>query len=242
MPVTWILFFLIGGIVSKKKKRRKRLLVTSMSLLLFFTNPFIINKILLKAEYPLVNINKVEPVELGIILTGFTQRVENSDKRVFLSKGGDRATHMVYLFNRGLVKHILVSGGNGALGPGNEIPESEKVKNLLIELGVPPQAISIETLSRNTYENAKFSATYIQKHYPNTKPILVTSARHLWRSIACFKKQNIAVTPVSCDLYSKRTGKIEVGDFLPNGGCLSIWESLFHEWVGFTVYKILGYA
>ena len=48
--------------------------------------------------------------------------------------------------------------------------------------------ILIENDSRNTYENAVNSAKMLNTSYPNGRLLLVTSAFHMRRSLACFRK------------------------------------------------------
>lgn len=242
MPVTWVLVFLTWSLITKKHKIKNRLVTISLLVLLVLTNPFFLNTILKQVEYPMGNYNQLQKTDLGIVLTGFTQRIKSEDNRVFMSKGADRATHSVYLYNRKIIKKILVSGGSGALNSMGELSESQKVKNILIEMGVDKNDIYIEDKSHNTYENAKYSAEILNKSFKGIKPILITSATHMKRSISCFKKQGIEVTPFAGDYRSKRNGKIEPNDFIPNAGCLAIWSSIIHEWVGLLTYKILGYA
>lgn len=242
LPLTWILVLLTWSLISRNSRVKKRLVVTSFLLLMLFSNPFVLNTTLKSVEYPIGNFNTLTPSKLGVILTGFTQRIESKDGRVFMGKGSDRATHMVYLYNRKIVSKILVSGGSGALNSSHEITESQKVKNILVEMGVRKNDILIEQKSRNTYENAKYSAQIINEYYPNVKPILITSSSHMKRSVACFKKQGIEVQAFAGDYNSKRIEKIELTDFIPSAHCLSLWSSIFHEWVGIVSYKLLGYA
>ena len=108
-------------------------------------------------------------------------------------------------------------------------------------MGVSKKDILIETNSRNTRENAMFSAKIIKEQFPNETPILITSAFHMRRSIGCFKKAEIGVIPLPVDFFTKHV-RTDIRDFIPNGGSFSLWSLLTHECLGLVVYKLLGYA
>ena len=59
---------------------------------------------------------------------------------------------------------------------------------MLLSLGVPENKIFMDDKSRNTAENAAFSKQ-ICEHQGWTKPILVTSAFHMPRSVRFFTRE-----------------------------------------------------
>lgn len=241
MPITWLFVLLFLAYKTDNKRRRKRYLITILCLLIILSNPWISNSILKSYEYAPINMNSLKPTNLGVILTGVTKRLESGDNRVYFSKGADRVIHAVYLYNRGIIKKILVSGGSGSFFSDNERKESEKIKWALIEMGVSENDILIETKSRNTRENALFSAEIVKKEFPNEVPILITSAFHMRRSVGCFNKAGIKVVPLPVDYFTKHT-RTDIKDFIPNGGVIGLWSLLVHECLGLVVYTVLGYA
>lgn len=205
------------------------------------SNPFVINSLFKAYEHPLTDMNTLPASEIGIVLTGFTKQIPSHDERVFMSQGGDRATHAVYLYNRKIIKKILVSGGSGSLVRSNERTEAEKVKALLIEMGVKPTDILTEEQSRNTNENAKFSAPILKSLSLKTQPVLLTSAFHMRRAEGCFKKQGVNVIPFVGDIQTKRVATTFT-DFLPSEGAIQKWGRLIHELTGLIVYKLMSYT
>ena len=93
---------------------------------------------------------------------------------------------------------ILLSGGTILKGDANE---SEIEKRMLLSLGVPENKIFMDDKSRNTAENAAFSRQ-ICEHQGWKKPILVTSAFHMPRSVRFFTRQGLDVTPYPCDYHT----------------------------------------
>ena len=241
MPISWIIGLILFSICTKNEGKRKRRIIASLVLLIVFSNPFLANLAFRNFEYPINNIDTLEKRELGIILSGVTQNIKNDDGRIFLKRGGDRVVHAVYLYNRGIIKHILVTGGSAAIHGEKETPEAVRIQQLLLELGVKEKDITVESNARNTHENAAKSKLIIDQKFPNQKPILITSAFHMKRSMACFQKEGLEVTPVSCNVMSKEN-KYGIENFLPKEGALATWGLLFHELLGQIVYKILGYS
>ena len=90
---------------------------------------------------------------------------------------------------------ILLSGGQVYSDTGAEAKIARKI---LKSLGVEDQDILVETQSINTTQNAKFSAEILREKNLH-KPILVTSAFHMTRSVLNFKQQGIDVIPYPTD-------------------------------------------
>lgn len=96
---------------------------------------------------------------------------------------------------------ILLSGGQISEDSGAEALISRRT---LIGLGVPEAAILMETESQNTTQNARYSARILrEKNF--SRPILVTSAFHMPRSVLNFAKQGVEVTPYPTDYGASRT-------------------------------------
>jgi uncharacterized SAM-binding protein YcdF (DUF218 family) len=90
---------------------------------------------------------------------------------------------------------IILSGGQVYSDSG---PEAVIAKRILMDLGVPEDKIIVEGKSINTTQNAKFS-TEIMRERGLNKPILVTSAFHMRRSVLNFAKNGMEVTAYPSD-------------------------------------------
>ncbi|MBR5381088.1 MAG: YdcF family protein [Oscillospiraceae bacterium] len=86
---------------------------------------------------------------------------------------------------------VLYTGGRVFKDSG---PEAEIARRILLDLGVPEKDIILETESLTTGQNAKYSAEIIRAR-GFVKPLLVTSAFHMKRSVLNFAKHGIEVTP-----------------------------------------------
>lgn len=127
---------------------------------------------------------------------------------------------------------IIISGGNVFKGRKAEAPI---VKRFLVDLGIPESKLIIEDKSRDTIENAKYSKKIFEK-LKYKKPILVTSAFHMKRSIMSFKKAGIEVVPFPANFRTWANMKYMWQDYLPNGfGGVSV---AMHEYLGLLFYRL----
>lgn len=123
---------------------------------------------------------------LGVYISP-KDELKKSDVIIAVS-GGDtnaRALEAVALYQEGWAPRIIYSGAA-------EDPESESnaaaMRNIAIEAGVSPDAITVEERSDNTRENAVRSAALVEALEYNSV-ILVTSPYHQRRSYIEFKAQ-----------------------------------------------------
>lgn len=229
-PFTWIAACLIISLITRKPRLKRRLFIAAMVLLLIFTSPFLINQF--------AKLWDIQPVPLKnqtyscvIVLGGFSG-VDANGKGAF-NQLSDRFIQSLKLITTGKAAHILVSGGNGSLLPGN-FRESDWVKTQLQQFKVPDSLIVIENQSRNTLENAAFSKILLAQKHLQPPYLLVTSAFHMRRSLAIFQKQKMEVVPYPCN-YIAGNGGFAITDFIPDAGPLSTWNIYIKEVVGHTV-------
>jgi uncharacterized SAM-binding protein YcdF (DUF218 family) len=144
------------------------------------------------------------------------------------------------LYHDGHIRKILLTGGSGFVNF-QEWKESGLIADILMKSGVPAEDILLENNSRNTYENAVYSADILKKGNYGSDYLLITSASHMRRSMACFEKAGIQTTPFSVD-PSSGSGMYTPDKIIqPDAENLVTWDVLLHEWVGMVMYLIMGY-
>ena len=75
---------------------------------------------------------------------------------------------------------VIVSGGQGSNEP---IPESEAMKNFLVNKGINPNRIIEENKSKSTFQNLEFSKKILEeRHADKDEVLIVTSDFHLFRA------------------------------------------------------------
>ncbi len=243
--MTWILASLGFAFFTKNPKLRKRFTGIGLLLLFIFGNSFLANEAFLLWEVPGIPYTSIkEPYEVGIILTGLTEGRKNPKDRMYSGKGVDRIIHTLELYKLGKIKYILITGATpeGLGMRTDETSENEHLRNFLVMSGVPEDKIIMEITARNTRENALRSAEILNKRFPNQKYLLITSAFHMHRAEGCFKKAGINATAFSTDFHAHERHYSFADLFIPNEGALSKWFVLFHEILGYVIYKIMGYC
>ena len=128
-----------------------------------------------------------------------------------------------------------LTGGSGSL-----IAKSKRrgARELLIELGVDPARIIVEDKSRNTEENAQFTAAIVRPE-PKQRWLLVTSAFHMPRAIGVFEKAGFDVVAEPVAYRTLGPGNGWQWDLDP-GSEFRIFETAVHEWIGLAGYRATG--
>jgi uncharacterized SAM-binding protein YcdF (DUF218 family) len=175
----------------------------------------------------------------GIIVLGGAIDDEMGQARgqVSLGEGAERLTQAVALSRRFPDARIVYTGGNNSLR-GARFDEATDGRKLLISLGVDPQRITIETQSRNTDENARFTRDLVHP-LADQRWLLITSAWHMPRSMGLFRKAGFSVEAFPVD-YRSQGG---LGDWQFNSAPLHglrTFDVAAHEWAGLFAYRMSG--
>jgi uncharacterized SAM-binding protein YcdF (DUF218 family) len=141
----------------------------------------------------------------------------------------------------GKVQTIIVTGGKLPWERGSASGASLAVEPLQV-YGVPPDSIILEGNSRNTHENAvNTAAIWRDKHFRSG--LLVTSAFHMPRALASFRKLGLELAPWPADFQGQSYPLINnVFDLLPDAGALATTTTTIKEWLGLTIYRLRGWA
>lgn len=156
-----------------------------------------------------------------------------------LNEAVDRVYKAAQLYREGKGGKVFVAGGNQ---PWSEPGPSEAalIGELLVEWGVPADAIQLEGLSRNTRENALNMKPLLEAAGCD-RSLLVTSAAHMQRALASFMVVGVAAYPVSTDVRVAATSGYSVMDFIPDAKALAMTSDALREWMGQKVYEWKGW-
>ncbi|WP_333819335.1 YdcF family protein [Ohtaekwangia sp.] len=241
LPMTITVALLVVSIFLKNPRWKKRTFFAGIMLLLFFSNDFLANEAMHAWEIPTVAYKDMTPHKMGIVLTGSTISGLEPNDRVYFQRGADRVTHTVQLYKLGLIEKILISGGSGRL-LGEDEPEANKFQKAMLLMGVDSADIIIENETRNTAESAQQVVKMLDSlHYKSEDCLLITSAFHMRRSLACYRKVGLNIQPFSTDFYAHPRGFYPDALIIPKVEAVAIWHKLFKEWVGMIAYKAAGY-
>jgi uncharacterized SAM-binding protein YcdF (DUF218 family) len=174
----------------------------------------------------------------GIILLGGAVQPSLSAARGVpaLNDLAERLTAFLALARRHEDARLVFTGGSGALF-GSPMSEAEVARDLLEGLGLPPERVTWEDRSRDTYENAVFSLALAEPRAGETW-LLVTSAMHMPRAVGAFRAAGWpALLPYPSDYLTKP--RPDLLDFDLASG-LFLLDRAAHEWTGLVAYRLMG--
>ena len=252
-PAGWLVVALLVAFFTKNARRRRQLTGIALGVFWLFGNPFLMNELALWWECPIqanLPVHADSSTRIAVVLTG---GMANSGKeipddkrndRFLLGREADRAGQALYLYKTGAVQKIMISGGTGKLPfrAKNVGDEGHTIARFLRIAGVPPGDVILENKSLNTHENAVFSTQMLQNVFHTNQCVLVTSACHMRRAIACFQKEGALVVPFPTSFISSRRSFAPGEWMLPNEETFSDAYYLLRELTGYVTYKIVGYS
>ena len=235
-PFFWIIILLLLALFAKKKYRRPQYLVSALILTFVFSSSPIY-----KITFDYWKIKQditYQKFDAGILLGGMIS-LSSSDENILFNEYNDRLLNTLELFHKGIIKKIIITGASGSLS--SDLKEADIIKSFLIRIGVPREKIIVENQSKNTHENAIYTElTCKELEMDKYSFLLITSDYHMRRSLSCFKKTGLNITP-----FVKESDEFHFDlEYLivPQTNVLFKWKVLFHEIVGYFVYKLMGYV
>ncbi|MDR0181573.1 YdcF family protein [Lysobacter arvi] len=98
---------------------------------------------------------------------------------------------------------VIVLSGGGDNGGNEAASEARIMEHAIQRLGVPKNALLLETKSRNTRDNAHYTAQ-IAGERGFRRILLVTSSLHMPRAVIEFRRAGVDITPVPVPENGKR--------------------------------------
>ena len=195
----------------------------------------------LEDQYPDQSMQTIIPAQAIVVLGGSLQPASKRHPASHLVGSSDRLLVALRLYRAGKAPLILCSGGNLSLfnQPSDDPPEARAMSGLLQEWGLPASAILTEENSVNTHENATMSFQLLSARKIR-RIILVTSAIHMPRAVATFRKAGFEVVPAPAAFYTGWGG--DDLPWIPSSDNLDSTEMALREWVGLWVYRCRGWA
>ncbi len=240
-PIFWILFLWSIYAWKKKSKWRKKLLLSAVVISFLFTNTLVFKEVARLWEVHGVDANSIENYDVAIVLGGMFE-YNNDLKTLSARRGADRLYQALRLYHRGKVKKLLISGSNGFVSD-RGLDEAKQIRDELVIWGIPREDILIDSLSKNTWENASNTFEILQRNGLTDKRLLIiTSGTHMRRSLGCFEKLGLRVDSYSTDLFTGPKRSYHWDEYIiPSLSTADDWSILTHEIAGYLVYKIMGY-
>ncbi len=240
-PSTFLLILASAGLLVAWRGRRGGLvlastavgcmaLATLLPLGLWLTRP-------LETRFP-------QPLPLPERVDGILVLGGGAEPQLFAGNGradfdeaGDRYLAMLELARRYPRARVLFTGGIGRI-EGQPVAEADVVAALWARHGLPPERLLLEREARNTFENARNSVALVRPQ-PGEVWLLVTTAKHMPRSVGCFRTVGFPVLPFPVDYRAARAFELK-SDFRMADRLWDLDEAAY-EWYGLLYYWLLGH-
>ena len=249
-PVGLVLFFLamtLWWLWRRKIRWAASSAITALLILFVSSNAWVTIHLEQSLEWRHLPPEPMPTAEAIVVLGGSTRPADFPRPWVDVMEAGDRVLHGAQLYKAGKAPKLILSGGRIPWKEGGP-PESDDMAKIAMALGVPKVDIIEEPSSLNTYQNAVNVKAILEREGIN-QILLVTSALHMPRSLAIFKKQGIAAIAAPTDfLVSERTISEISGSrqaillsLLPDASNLADVTRVLKEYLGLVVYRLRGW-
>lgn len=188
-------------------------------------------------------------VDAIVVLGGGTRARAYPRTASEVNEAGDRLLYAARLYRRGVAPYVLLSGGRALIAGSASVAEAETMAEILVDIGVPREALWLEPLSRNTHENAVETLALLREKGVK-RIVLVTSALHMPRSVAVFAQTGLEVIPAATDFqvvqedwdyYTQLNVLIQISNLLPRAEDLERTTRALKEYVGMVMYSLQGW-
>ncbi|CAG0959634.1 hypothetical protein ANRL2_00743 [Anaerolineae bacterium] len=133
----------------------------------------------------------------------------------------ERINHAIDLYQDGSVKFLIFTGG---VGNRDEIAEAEAARNYALRMGVPDDAILIETISTTTAENLKQAKRLVDEHQLG-RVLVVSDPLHMKRAVSLARDVGLDAYPSPTPTTRYRTWR-------------SQWSFLLRETYFYSKYTL----
>lgn len=224
-------------LVRRLPRLRRGLWIAALAVLVVFSVGPTANALLYPLESRYTRPEQpVRPPGAIVMLGGVVSRPRFSSSYYELLGSADRFVEAVRLAHLYPEAPLLITGGSSAV-ISTQFREADVLGRLAAEMGLPGRRLVLDREARNTYENAVNTKKLLGKTSGDV--LLITSAAHMPRAVACFRKVGMTVIPWPVDHHRTGSGP---GSWVPKPQTLLRCAAAMHEYLGWLAYWVLGYV
>jgi uncharacterized SAM-binding protein YcdF (DUF218 family) len=222
-------------------------IVGALIVLLVASNPWVSTTLARSLEWRYLPEGELPQAEAIVLLGGSTRPADPPRPMADVTEAGDRVFYAAKLYKDQKAPLIIATGGRIDWMGGGQ-PEAADMAQLLEFMGVPATAIIQEPKALNTYQNA-VNVKKILQDRGIERVLLVTSALHMPRSLAIFKRQEIEAIPAPTDfliarreIENRSSSSLSIFyTLIPDLEPLNTTTKAIKEYIGFAVYRLRGW-
>jgi uncharacterized SAM-binding protein YcdF (DUF218 family) len=237
-PLPLGFFLLVGVLVFYRQRWARRVLLVVVVGCYGASIPYTADRLMGWLELPRTPPEMLRPpYDAVVVLSGMLHLSVSRGGHIEFNQAVDRILTGIAFVQQGLGKTLLLSGGSGDLFQ-QQTSEAALLQTFALQHGLTADQVLVEATSRNTYENAVYTARLLQAHHVR-QTVLITSAVHMRRAVAAFHKQGIFPDIYPVDYQA--TDTITPFSFLPSVHSLVKTTEAVRELVGLIMYRLQGY-
>ncbi len=239
-PLTWTLLLLAAALIFWTRRRRLAFgcALAALAILAVFSSGVISDWLWRVLEAPAQSTLRAGvQYDAVIVLSGMVDaEATEAHGQPSYNNNIERLLSAYQLLRDGRAKNVLLSGGSGRLDRSGLV-EADVLATQLKDWGIDPSRIVEYRLSRSTRENAVESAKVVAER-GWTSHLVVTSAFHMPRALACFAQAGLKVDALPVD-YRAGNG---ASPWFPRADALYTSAGALRELFGRLVYRVVGYS
>lgn len=228
-------------------KRHRRLAIWASALVVFITivgSTPVPDWLLESLERPYATFpaaDQLPTADAVVLLGGGSEPARREFCELHLSPAGDRLVMARALMRLGKAP-VLVLGGGGMRIDGRWESEAEHVRDLFVTWDIPASAMIPLPYNADTHDEAVHTRAVAEARGWK-RILLVTSANHMRRASAVFRKQGLDVIPVPCNfLTSLSTSPGPYPICVPRYDGFVKMATWLHEMAGWRMYRRRGWV
>lgn len=233
----------IAVMMPRRPGTRRLLCIAAFLILAAFSSDFVSQALVhsLESQTPVRTVEDLPVVQAIVVLGGYLHPPGGSNKTLDFSEACDRLLHGMRLYRARKAPLILLTGGNIPFMGSARMSEAAAARDILREWGVPAESILLDEQSFNTEENARYSYRILSAKGIR-RILLVTSAFHMPRSQAVFRKAGFDSVPAPTDFRSGWGQPDVLFQWLPDPEHLYLSTTALKEWLGLGIYRLRGWT
>lgn len=248
-PLGLSTLLMVLGLIWIWRHPRKATGVIALALFILFSssNPIVSSKLVSSLEWRYLPPNPMPTADAIVVLGGATTPALAPRSWVEVSEAGDRILHGARLYTQGRAPKLILSGGRITWRGDSDASEADDMKEIAMAMNVPAADIVLEGTSLNTRQNA-VNVKQILEAQGIDSVLLVTSAVHMPRAVAIFKKLDINIVPAPTDylVTTEKPGPAtlegRILSLLPDASAINNFTRALKEYVGFVIYRLRGWV
>ena len=241
-----VTLLIIGTMLFARRRHSKTGTMFALAALismLLFSSTFVARALMRGLETQYEQKTDYPPVSAIVLLTGSPQPPVPPRHFIEVGPAADRTLHAMRLLKQGKAPVLVITGTCASCIGKREDSEASLTKQLVMELcSVKDDQIVLEEQARTTREHGIYCKKLFEDRNWAKSIILVTSAYHIPRSVAIFKKQGFTVFPAPADFQFDNTLVKNIYDFFPTSSALDFSTTALHEYYGLIGYSLFGWA